>query len=280
MEVVTFDNARSFRERADPLLLENEARNNLILGVTGVLLTDPHAFETFRSWVVSDDGQPLATGIVAGDNNLIVADARSETAVRLLSGSVDGIPGAVGPVPWIETFISSRPEPALRTVRQGVFALGQLETVSEARGHSGPATPAQGDVIKEWAVAFQKEALGDHRGDDEALRRSISDRIATQSPDFGLWVHSIDGEPVSMSGHSGPTPRGIRVSGVFTPPEHRGRGYATTLVARQTRWLLGTGHRFCFLYTDLANPTSNAIYQRIGYHQVAESHEYSFNRPT
>jgi RimJ/RimL family protein N-acetyltransferase len=278
MEVVTFDRARSFRECADPLLLENEARNNLILGVTGILLTDPHAFQAFRSWVVTDDGRPMATGIVAGDNNMIVADARSEAAVRFLADSVDGIPGAIGTLPWIETFISSRPEPAHRTMRQGIFALEELETVPEAPGHSGPATRAQGSVITEWAVAFQDEAPGDHRGDDDTLRRSISDRIATQSPDFGVWVHTIDGEPVSMSSHNGPTPRGIRVSGVFTPPEHRGRGYATTLVARQTRWLLDTGHRFCFLYTDLANPTSNAVYQRIGYHQVAESHEYIFNR--
>jgi hypothetical protein len=105
----------------------------------------------------------------------------------------------------------------------------------------------------------------------------MTDRIATQSRDFGLWVHTVDGEPVSMSAHTGPTPNGIRVSVVFTPPVHRDRGYATTLVARQSRWLLDSGHRYCFLYTDLANATSNAIYRRIGYHQIAESHEYSFN---
>ena len=280
MEVVSFDDARSFRECADRLLLENEARNNLILGITGVLLTDPQAFETFRSWVVTEDGEPLATGIVAGDNNIVVADARSESAVRFLAESVDGIPGAIGPLPWIETFVSAWPEPAHRTMRQGVFALEEVEAVPEARGDSGPATPDHSDAIIEWAIAFQEEALGDHRPRDDALRAGISSRIATQSPDFGVWVHTVDGEPVSMSGHNGPTPRGIRVSLVFTPPEHRGRGYATTLVARQTTWLLSRGHRFCFLYTDLANPTSNAIYRRIGYHQVAESHEYTFNRST
>jgi hypothetical protein len=82
-----------------------------------------------------------------------------------------------------------------------------------------------------------------------------------------------------MTGNTGPTPNGIRIGPVYTPPEHRGKGYASNLVATQSQWLLDSGRRFCFLYTDLANPISNSIYQRIGYRQVAESAEYSFNHP-
>lgn len=277
MEATTFDDARAFREAADPLLVENEARNNLILGVTGVLIEDPAAFDDFRAWVVAGGSEPLAAGVVAGRNNLIVADARSELAVRYLADSVESIPGAIGPLPWIETFVAARTEVAHRTMRQGIFALEEVLGVSEARGESGPASREHASVVEEWAIAFQNEALGQARRDDDTLRESIRSRIAVQSPSFGVWVHTVDGEPVSMSAHNGPTPRGIRVSGVFTPPEHRGRGYATTLVARQTRWLLGTGHQFTFLYTDLANPTANSIYQRIGYRQVAESLEYAFS---
>jgi predicted GNAT family acetyltransferase len=88
----------------------------------------------------------------------------------------------------------------------------------------------------------------------------------------------VDGEIVSLSGHSGPTPNGIRIGPVYTPPDLRGNGYATTLVARQSQWLLDNGHRYCFLYTDLANPRSNSIYQRIGYRQIAESAQYRFSQ--
>ena len=77
-----------------------------------------------------------------------------------------------------------------------------------------------------------------------------------------MWDH---GGPVSMASATGPTPNGIRVNGVYTPPEHRGRGYATACVAALSARLLAEGRRFCFLFTDAANPTSNAIYQRIGY---------------
>ena len=81
----------------------------------------------------------------------------------------------------------------------------------------------------------------------------------------------------SASGYGGSTPHGIRIGPVFTPPELRGQGYATSLVAEQSRWLLGTGRSLCFLYTDLDNPTSNALYRRIGYRMIAEAKEVRFD---
>jgi uncharacterized protein len=56
---------------------------------------------------------------------------------------------------------------------------------------------------------------------------------------------------------------------VYTPPEQRGRAYASALVGSLTQTLLNAGHRFVFLHTDLANPTSNRLYMRLGYRQVA-----------
>jgi predicted GNAT family acetyltransferase len=101
------------------------------------------------------------------------------------------------------------------------------------------------------------------------------------SPTAGFLVWEDGGEPVSLAGWGGATPNGIRVGPVYTPPELRGRGYATALTAELSRRLLDGrlfegGRRFCFLYTDLANPTSNAIYERIGYRRVAESAEIVF----
>jgi predicted GNAT family acetyltransferase len=91
---------------------------------------------------------------------------------------------------------------------------------------------------------------------------------------FELWEDG--GEVVSLSGWGGPTPNGIRIGPVYTPPELRGRGYATSLVAELSQALLDAGRRFCFLYTDLANPTSNAIYERIGYVRVCEAAMVAF----
>jgi predicted GNAT family acetyltransferase len=66
---------------------------------------------------------------------------------------------------------------------------------------------------------------------------------------------------------------------VYTPPALRGRGYASALVAAVSQAQLDAGRRFCFLFTDLANPTSNRIYQDIGYEAVCDVDEYRFEAP-
>jgi uncharacterized protein len=89
-----------------------------------------------------------------------------------------------------------------------------------------------------------------------------------------LWEH--DGAAVAMAGFQGKTPSGVRISWVYTPPQLRGRGYASALVAALSQQLLASGNRWCFLYTDLANPTSNGIYQRLGYQPVCDAAHYTF----
>ena len=79
-----------------------------------------------------------------------------------------------------------------------------------------------------------------------------------------------------MCGYGSPTPNGMRIGPVYTPPELRGRGYASALTAEVSQRVLDAGKRFCFLYTDRSNPTSNAIYERIGYRTVAEAAAIAF----
>jgi uncharacterized protein len=88
-----------------------------------------------------------------------------------------------------------------------------------------------------------------------------------------------DGEPVSLTGSGGQTPNGVRISHVYTPPESRRRGYAQALVAGFTARLLREGRRFCFLYTDAADPTPNRLYRAVGYEKVCDSVDYVFDPP-
>jgi predicted GNAT family acetyltransferase len=103
--------------------------------------------------------------------------------------------------------------------------------------------------------------------------RGVEHRLS--SPRAGLVLWDDDG-PASLAGFGGHTPNGIRIGPVYTPPERRGRGYASALVAELSAELLSQGRRFCFLYTDLADPTANRIYERIGYERVCESAEIAF----
>jgi predicted GNAT family acetyltransferase len=80
-----------------------------------------------------------------------------------------------------------------------------------------------------------------------------------------------------MAGWAGRTARGVRVSFVYTPPEFRRLGYAAACVASLTQQLLDEGQSFCCLYADLANPTSNGIYQRMGYRPICDVSSYTLH---
>ena len=79
-----------------------------------------------------------------------------------------------------------------------------------------------------------------------------------------------------MAAFGGATPSGIRINAVYTPPKYRGKGYATSCVKGVSQKLLNQGYRYCFLFTNLANPISNHIYRQIGYQPVWEISNYAF----
>ena len=121
----------------------------------------------------------------------------------------------------------------------------------------------------EWVWGFIQDA--GLEGTAEGAREIAELRIADR--DLFIWE---DGGPVSTVTKTRHSTHGIVVSLVYTPPAHRNRGYASAAVAALSQQLLDAGWEFCSLFTDLANPTSNSIYQRIGYRPVADFDEYIF----
>lgn len=99
--------------------------------------------------------------------------------------------------------------------------------------------------------------------DEEAYRYRISSKK--------IYILEVDGIPVSMAGYTRELPTAIGVAFVYTPPYFRGKGYATSCVAQISQMALDKGYNRCVLYTDLKNPTSNSIYQKIGYKPVCDS---------
>lgn len=86
-----------------------------------------------------------------------------------------------------------------------------------------------------------------------------------------LFVLEVDGKPVSMAGFTREMQTAIGVAFVYTPPYYRGKGYASSCVAQISQIALDKGFTKCVLYTDLLNPTSNSIYQKIGYNAICDS---------
>jgi hypothetical protein len=279
-DVRLLDDAGAFLDAAGPLLLADEARNNLILGVAGTLVEDPDRYAAKRFWIVSDDGVPVAAAMQTPPYNLLLAPARTERALEALVRAIYGdLPGVVASHPEVDDFVrlwlrSRAIEP--RVLRnQGVYALERVQAAPPAPGTRRPATADDHAFVLDWMTAFGEEVLEESDPGRTEARNVVESRLRGDGTGgFELWEDG--GEVVSLSGWGGPTPNGIRIGPVYTPPELRGRGYATTLVAGLSQSLLDGGRRFCFLFTDLANPTSNAIYERIGYVRVCESAMVSF----
>lgn len=106
---------------------------------------------------------------------------------------------------------------------------------------------------------------------NEADAELAAERFVQNRRTF-IWEHN--GDSVTMVCKTRPTKRGIVLNGVYTPPLHRRRGYATSCVAAVSRHLLSEGYAFCSLFTDLTNPTSNSIYMKVGYQPIQDYYEY------
>jgi len=285
MEIVRVEDPAAYLELTTPLVGDAEARNNLFLGILGTLRTQPDVYPVFRLWGAIHGDRPVAAALRTDPYNLVLADATDDSALEPLLAAVrhdiGDIPGVVANSPFAERAETIWTEMTGARVAQrfaeGVFELTEVADLPRAPGGTRTATRADRDVLFDWIVAFSAEALA-HRPPegDEHISGMLETRLDHE--DAGLWFWTEDDVPVSLAGFAGPTPNGIRIGPVYTPPERRGRGYATSLVAELSGAMLARGYRSCFLYTDLSNPTSNAIYERIGYRRVADAFEIQFER--
>jgi uncharacterized protein len=282
MQVLRPADARSFLDLAGPLLVRDEARHNLILGIAGTTELHPELYPVYHAWVVLDEGEVVAAATMTPPHKLVVADPVSDDAagallhaVRASGVDVPGVVANLPTAPWLARAWSEATGSVAKLVRsEGVYALTQPLDVLVTTGAARRVTTEDRALLETWLTGFAAEALPGEDGNREQLQRSIETRFSSRAA--GFWIWEDDDVPVSLAGYSGPTASGIRIGPVYTPPDHRRRGYASNLVAELSRWLLEKGYRACFLFTDLANPTSNKIYTDIGYVRVCDAAEYAF----
>jgi RimJ/RimL family protein N-acetyltransferase len=127
-------------------------------------------------------------------------------------------------------------------------------------GAAREATDADRELLVTWHAAFAREAT-------EAVinpERTVSDRLSHS----GIVLWETDDKPVSMAALSRAVAGVTRVVSVYTPPERRRRGYGGAVTTAVSQAALDAGADEVVLFTDLANPTSNALYQRLGYRPI------------
>ena len=253
----------AFLARAEPWLLTREDEHNLHLSLAYARREKGEAGTDALFGTVESEDVVVGCVIRTPPHKLLVTTLPTE-ATREISHVVaelyEEIPGVLGPADiaeavatgWVEAKGgSSRPG-----MRQRIYRLDEVTPPSDIDGRLRTATPADLDLVLEWANGFARDV-----GHQFAM---TTDAIVSLIERGALFIWE-DGEAVSMAAAQGRTPSGIRVGYVYTPEESRRRGYASAAVAELSQQMLDSGVRFCVLYTDLSNPTSNAIYQRVGY---------------
>jgi predicted GNAT family acetyltransferase len=153
--------------------------------------------------------------------------------------------------------------------RSRLYRLGQFEPPAPVpAGAARVATAADRDLLESWVRAFVAE-IDDLGGPGPGM---VDDRLSYGG--LALWETAQAGEAgggaVSMAGAQRPVAGVVRLGPVYTPPEHRGRGYGAAVTAAVSQAALGAGASDVVLFTDVANAASNALYQRLGYRPVMD----------
>jgi predicted GNAT family acetyltransferase len=283
LQLDRYDSVDAFLHRAGAYLEAREAEHNLIFGITSGLR---------GGWEGRYSGPPYLAVVADGDAvagaalqtppfNLVLAEVEPRVArvVAADRAAVESeLPGVLGPPAAVRAFSEAWTEatgrPAQPGMRQRIFRLTQVRPPRPASGRARPAKVSDAALVQRWLIAFQRDVWGPDADISQAER--IARQWIEGGPDRTLYLWEDEGHPVSMAGASGPTPHGIRIGAVYTPHELRGRGYASNVTAAVSRAQLDAGRQFCFLFTDLANPTSNKIYQAIGYEPITDVDEYRF----
>lgn len=269
----------TFLARTEGILSRDEVTNGLILGVALRLKRDPARFEHAPYLATVDDGGELvAAGLMTPPHGLVVYAGTDDPAppMRLLAADLVAngwpLPTVNGVVDVSRAFAGAWQAhtggSVAVSIAMRVFELRQVFPPAGVAGSLRQAMPAELDQVFAWTNAFRDEAIPT----DAPPRREVLARSITEG---NIYLWEDGGQVVSMAGKGRRTAHGVSVGLVYTPPALRGRGYASACVAALSQIILDEGADFCTLFTDLANPTSNSIYQKIGYRPVCDFTQFS-----
>lgn len=283
MEVHRSPSVEGFLSEVGDFLSLREAEHSLLFGICSGLARDGLELENGAPYMVhvEDKGRIVAAAVRTPPHGLVLSLVDEPTALELIAADAKSVygrlPGVLGPkeaVPWFALVwekLSGQKGRLLRHER--IFQCDSVVSPPQVPGCMREAQEDESNLLVEWTVAFQADALREEPEHALKAESAVAHRVRDPSGGFCVWD---DDSVVSMAGYGGRTPRGIRIAPVYTPPHRRRRGYASALVAELTQQLLDGGRSYCFLFTDLSNPISNRIYGRVGYRAVSDVDEYAF----
>ncbi|MEV4235931.1 MULTISPECIES: GNAT family N-acetyltransferase [unclassified Nocardia] len=272
---ITADAAR-FRSLTEPFLLRDPLRHTVIATgianhLTGMQVDADHS----RFLSVHDEdatvigvamraaGRGMYLGELPVGSVVPVADALAEVAA-----DADGVEGATDDAAEFAEHWGKRYGVGYREAYSTrLYQLADLNFPIVA-GSARRATDSDVGLCVDWAEAMRRES---GMPPPSLTAIAIRNRISTGR----WWLWELDGKPVSLAAHQVPVFGWSRIGPVYTPPGHRGHGYASILTAHVSRTLRWQNLNVC-LFADTANPTANHIYRTIGFEPVRDFTHYQF----
>jgi len=212
----------------------------------------------------------LSGGLSAAPTAEVVGD---------MVGAGMGLPGVRGPrevaEPFAHQWCTATGAEQAATTTERLYRLGTLTAPAGVPGVHRVARTADEPVLVKYQCEFAAEAFG-HTPDPSRAQATL-DTARKVGNVYLLWT--AGGAPVSMAAVRPPAAGVSRIGPVYTAPEVRGRGYGAAVTAAACRWALRAGAEQVVLFADLDNPTSNRVYQRLGFVPVGDSITVEFRVP-
>jgi predicted GNAT family acetyltransferase len=278
MEVRQHDSVGEFRAVAEPLYRRDPVANTIEL----TLLSSGEFPEDSLLITIWDDGEAVGAALQTPPYPLacngIPLNAMQSVAAQLVKQQpkltgVRGIPAHATAV--ADAWQATTGRAGVTSSEERLYRMATLRPPADVVGAPRDAADDDRGVLADWVKQFFQEAFR-HVRDDAAGERFVdaADQVGHR---FTLW--DVDGAPVSMAMLRAPAADVSRIGPVFTPRDQRGRGYGSAVTAAAADLAHRSGTADVVLFADLANPVSNAIYQRIGFEPVADSVQIDFGTP-
>lgn len=278
-DIQKYSSIKDFLSLVEPMLLEREAENSLMLGLCRSLVSEVKLPEKILLLVVIRNSLPYTVAVQTPPFNLILSKSDREAIDELtnfFSQNKIIIPGVVGPntesTLFAEIYSSKMKCNYVLGMDQRIYEAKHI-IVPEVKGSLKSASQKESNIVSQWLYEFGQESLPAREKFSFEFAQEWANKAIAEKTAY-LWLDSI-GNHVSVAHTGRPTQNGISIRAVFTPRDFRRLGYGSAVVANLSKKMLES-FQFCSLYTDASNPTSNKIYEAIGYKMVAESNHYNF----
>jgi uncharacterized protein len=263
-DIIIYSDSETYTRTVKDFLEQQEAENGVFLSVVARLSDAPFGATPFMAQVKS--GSVTVSAAIYREFNLFISRGPEGVwpiVAFKIKDIVTDIPGVAGPAVEAQLFATAwaqiRGCESYLAADQRLYRLTQVDRPIGIPGNARLVTENDVETLMQWIQEFYREAIPWEMPTFEQIRENAKNRIPLRLTFF--W--EVEGKPVAMAALARPSARGIAVNAVYTAPEQRRHGYASALVAAVSTEGLGRGKEFCILYTDLMNPTSNSIYQKI-----------------